>query len=115
MAKGLDKIREREADIAFHGKDLARRAGRVCELCGAGDGLRPYDTAPESEPSLDTLFLCCQRCRALAQGDTGDPRTLRFLETAVWSELEQVQRVARQILRSVDADWARDTLSMLSD
>lgn len=113
MAKGYDKHRARIDAIALLGKDLARRARRKCELCEQADDLRPYDTAPDDEPSLDTLALLCARCRAVADGRRDDPRTLRFLEGSVWSEVEVVAALARTLLAEVDASWARDTLDML--
>ena len=113
MAKGYDKHRARLDAIALLGKDLARRARRTCELCQGADDLRPYDLAPNDAPALDTLVLLCARCRAVADGRRDDPRTLRFLEGAVWSEEEVVNKLARTILATVDADWARDTQDML--
>jgi protein PhnA len=113
MARGYDKHRARLDEIALLGKDLARRAKRKCELCEAGDDLRPHDTAPDSEPGLDALVLLCERCRAVADGRRDDPRTLRFLEGAVWSEVPVVAQLARALLAEVDAGWARDTLDML--
>lgn len=113
MAKGYDKHRARQDAVALLGKDLARRARRKCELCEDADDLRPHDTAPSDEPSLQTLALLCSRCRAVATGRRDDPRTMRFLEGSVWSEVEVVAQLARTILADVDASWARDTLDML--
>lgn len=110
MARGLDKHRERLDAIAFWGKDLARRASRKCELCEDNDDLRPYDLDPEAEPSLETLVLGCGRCREVLDGGAADPRTLRFLEGVVWSDVTPVTAAARRMLESVDEDWARDAL-----
>jgi len=113
MSKRRDELEARRDAIAFLGKDLARRAKRKCELCEEADDLRPYDTLPDQEPELDTLILMCARCRSLADGGDADPRTLRFLETAVWNEHQHVAAFARTLLTRVDAQWARDTLEML--
>ncbi len=114
MAKGYQKHKERLDAIAFLGKDLARRARRKCELCDSAEDLRPYDTAPDDEPALETLVLMCSRCREVAEGRRDDPRTLRFLEGAVWSEVTPAAAVARAMIERIDADWARNTLEMLS-
>lgn len=114
MAKGFQKHRERKDAIGLLGKDLARRARRKCELCEASNDLRPHDTAPDSEPSLDALVLLCERCREVADGRKHDARTLRFLEGAVWSEVPAAAALARTMLEHVDESWARDTLDMLS-
>lgn len=113
MAKGKEQHEARQQAIAFWGKDLARRAKRKCELCEEGGDLRPLDTAPDREPELDTLALLCERCREVAAGRIDDPRTLRFLEAAVWSEVPAVAQTARTMLERVDAAWARNTLDML--
>ncbi len=113
MAAGKQKHQARLDAISLHGKDLARRAKRKCELCEDNHDLRPYDTDPEAGPSLDTLCLLCERCRAVADGRTDDPRTLRFLESSLWSDVQPVAVVARRIAETVDADWARQVLEML--
>ncbi len=113
MARGLDKHRARLDAIQFLGKGLARRAKRKCELCEHGDDLRPYDTAPNDEPSLEALALLCERCRDVADGRKDDARTLRFLEGAVWNETPIVATLARRMLSELDVDWARDTLDLL--
>ena len=115
MARGIEKHQERLDAINLLGKDLARRAGRRCELCEENDDLRPHDTAPAEEPDLETLLLLCGRCRALTGGRVDDPRTLRFLEGAVWSELPAAAQLARDLLGSVDAQWARDALDLLGE
>ena len=115
MARGYDKHLLRKAEIDALGKDLARRAKRRCELCEESGDLRPHDTAPDAEPELSTLLLLCPRCREVA-GDGAaqhDPRTLRFLEGAVWHEEPVVAATARRALAQVDAAWARETLEML--
>ena len=113
MAKGHEKHQARLDAINFHGKDLARRARRKCELCEQADELRPYDIQPNTEPELNTLILMCARCRTVGDGGDADPRTLRFLEAAVWNEHEHIAALARTMLARVDAQWARDTLEML--
>ena len=116
MAKGYDKHQARLDEISLLGKDLARRAGRRCELCGDNDGLRPYDSEPLDTPELSTLALLCARCRQVAEGRRDDPQTLRFLETAVWSEEATVKDTAVAILKTLDdVGWARDTLEMIGE
>lgn len=114
MASGKQKHQDRLDAIALQGKDLARRARRTCELCEDRGELRPYDLDPEAEPSLDTLVLLCVRCREVADGRVDDPRTLRFMETAIWSEVEPVAGLARRLIQRVDADWARQAYDLVS-
>lgn len=113
MAKGREKHQARLDAVGLLGKDLARRAARNCELCGGKGDLRPYDTAPDEEPSMDTLALLCERCRAIAGGRDDPPETLRFLEEAIWSSYGGVAKTAQAVLKRVDAGWARAALEMM--
>ena len=115
MAKGKAKHQARLDAIQFFGKDLARRAGRRCELCEANEDLRIHDTDPEVEPAMETLALLCARCRAVIAGRKDDPETLRFLEGAIWSDQPLIGTLAKRMLREVDADWAREALSLLPE
>ena len=113
MAKGKQKHQARLDEIAFWGKDLARRAKRKCELCAGTDLLRTYDADPDVTPSLDSLALLCQRCRDVLQGSPADSRTLRYLETAIWNEEPILASMAKTMLAKVDADWAREALELI--
>ena len=112
-SKGRDKYEARQAEVAGFGKELARRGRSRCELCEGRDGVRTHDTDPESAPSLETLLLLCERCRDLVAGADQDPRTLRFLEGAIWSETPIAQQLARRLIVDVDADWAREARELL--
>lgn len=114
MSKGKQKHQARLDEIQFWGKDLARRAKRKCELCEKSGELRPYDGDLDAEPSLATLVLACERCRALLGGRKDDERSLRFLETAIWNEEPMIAALAKRILATVDAAWAREALDMVS-
>ena len=113
VAKGKAKHQARLDAIGLLGKDLARRASRKCELCEGKDDLRPYDTAPDAPPQMDALALLCTRCRAIADGRDDPERTLRFLESAIWSPYVGGGSTARSVRARVDADWARAALELL--
>lgn len=114
MAKGKAKHQARLDAIQAFGKDLARRASRKCELCEGKVDLRPYDTAPDDPPTMDTVALLCERCRAVAGGRNDPPETLRFLENAIWSPYPAVASTAKAMIVRVDADWARNALDLIS-
>ena len=113
MASGKEKHRARLDAIGLLGKDLARRANRNCELCEGKGDISPYDTAPEDDPTMDTIALLCERCRAIADGRDDAPETIRFLAGAIWSPYGGVSSVARTVLGRVDTAWAREALEML--
>ena len=114
MARGREKVEARKHALSLLGKDLARRAQRRCEFCETRDDLRPHDTCPTEDPTLEALVLLCPRCRSLVAGESVDVRECRFLEGAVWSDVPVVAELAKQCLGTIDADWARDTLDMVT-
>ena len=115
MARGLDKHRERQEAVANLGRQLARRSRSKCELCGENPGgLSPWEVPPvEEEPCLDETLLLCERCREGALGGDLDEREWRFLEEAIWSELEPAKVMAFKLLMKLEAagaHWAQATM-----
>lgn len=112
MARRKDQHDARKAAVAALGKGLSRRARSRCELCGEGGTLRVVEVSggPDT-PDEDWALLLCDRCREADPRD--DPATLRFLETAMWSELAPVQVMAVRRLRGLDVGWAREALDGL--
>lgn len=110
MARGRDRHTAAQAALAALGKDLSRRGGSACELCGGKETPRPQLIPPPDTPGLDSAILACARCRDLLEGGRlPEPDDLRFLETAIWSELPPVQVAAVRLLRRLTADkipWA---------
>mgnify|MGYP005661587691 CR=1 FL=1 len=112
MAKGRDKHHARLNEINLLGKDLARRAGRACELCEARDDCRPHDLEPDADPTLDTLVLCCAPCRTLVARPKARPaEQLRFLENRVWTDVAPVRRLVVEVLEQVDEPWAAEAIA----
>ena len=95
------------------GKDLSRRAGACCELCGGKDAPRP-ELVEGEEAILDAAVLACAPCRERMGRDRveeGDEDAMRFLETAIWSEVPPVQIAAVRLLRRLagaGVAWARE-------
>ena len=117
MARGRDASQARKGAVAALGKGLSRRARSRCELCEGDQDPRVIEVPPtEDEPSEDAALLACALCRDDIDGKKlGDLGRLRFLETAIWSEVPPVQVVAVRLLRRVaeHEDWARETLDGL--
>lgn len=112
MAKGLRQHQEHLAAVNLLGKDLARRAGRACELCEEREGCRPYELEPGAEPTLDGLVLLCPPCRELADRPGSRPSgELRHLEQIVWSTVRPVRSVAVRLLEAVGEPWADDAIA----
>ncbi|MEZ4318262.1 MAG: hypothetical protein R3F61_12200 [Myxococcota bacterium] len=119
MARGRDAHQAKKAALAALGKDLSRRARSKCELCGESAPLSPTALYPDEEPEVDWALLLCDRCATLLETGRHDGADgLRFLESAVWSELKPAQvaaiHIVEQLAREDDApDWPRDTVDGL--
>jgi protein PhnA len=113
MARGRDAHRARQDELSALGKDLSRRARSKCELCGESAPLTPTLLVPDDPITLDGALLLCDRCAILLQKGRHDgAEGLRFLETAVWSELAPAQVAAVHIVERLAAEeeipWARE-------
>lgn len=116
MAGGYERNKQRAEALQLLGKDLARRSGRMCEICEtAGVRLDPWEppVAP-GEPELDRTLFLCERCVAAADGaDLGDAAQWRCLETTVWSDLTALQVTSIRLLRRLadrNVPWAGEAL-----
>jgi protein PhnA len=119
MARALKRHQARNGAVSMLGRALSRRARSCCELCGDKDELRPVEVSPlPEEPNADHALLACGRCRLALSGGRGtpDPQSLRFLETAVWSQVPPAQVAAVRLadrLGSQNVVWARDLVDGL--
>jgi protein PhnA len=69
-----------------------------------------------AEPDLDHSLFLCEQCRQAMQADKLDHQYWRFLETAIWSDLPQVQVTAVRLTRQLSAageGWATSLLEEL--
>ena len=110
MAKGYNTNQEHLAEISRLGKELAKRAGFRCEWCESKEELRPWDHAPDQEPSPDSLALLCVRCRQLAEGATANPNELHALRNALWSDIPAVSEGVAQVLVRSRQPWVREAI-----
>ncbi|MEL6181995.1 MAG: phnA protein [Myxococcota bacterium] len=120
MSKSYQKHQERLAEVQSFGRALARRSRSRCELCEAtGERLDPVEIPPTpEEPDIDRCLFLCARCtKGIEKGPTGDPNGWRFLETAIWSELQPAQVAAVRLMGQLAEDgqvaWAREALESL--
>ncbi len=97
-------------------KELQKRSGCTCELCGAVDGLAVYEVPPTSDGTADEALLICGTCR----GQIDDPQQLdvhhwRCLTESMWSEVPAVQVVAWRMLSRLSENeaWAQDLFDTL--
>ena len=115
MAKGYDKHQQRLEDLNAFGKNLTRRAGSKCELCGAaGVEMSIFEVPPiPDEPDYDRCVLMCHTCREqIDNPKLIEPQHWRCLHEAIWSEVPPVQVISLRLLRRLAEreNWALDLL-----
>lgn len=115
MAKGRDKHKAKQDAVNALGRGLNRRAKSHCELCAESTSLKVIEVSgsPFEEPDEQWALMLCSRCEGLVSGQEEPANTLRFLETAVWSEVQPVQLQAVRLIKTLDASWARDCAESL--
>jgi protein PhnA len=118
MGKGYDKNQERKSDLSSFGKNLVRRSGSSCEMCGDhGVTLGIYELPPvPSTPDYDRCLFVCNECR----DQLDNPRKLkvdhwRCLNNTVWSETAVIQALSIRLLKKIakDHSWAEELLEQV--
>ncbi|MGN6419418.1 MAG: PhnA domain-containing protein [Pseudobacter sp.] len=94
---------------------LEARSGKVCELCGADQGLKPYELPPSSDSTIDDTILACEKCRMqLEKKEELDSSHWQVLTTSMWSEVPAVQVVTwRMLNRLRHESWAAENIDMM--
>lgn len=96
-------------------KELNKRSGSKCELCGAEDGLNVYEIPPVTKSSIDESIYICDNCNnQIENPDAVDANHWRCLNDSMWSEVPAVQVMAWRMLNRLKAEgWPQDLLDML--
>ncbi len=110
MAKGSQLNKEHLEAVNQFGKTIAKRAGFRCEWCGGDQGLRLWEYQPDQEPAAENLALLCDDCRNLAGSKSADPKELRSLRNALWSDIPAVAEGAAIVLSRCKEPWAREAI-----
>ena len=110
MAKGEKNHQDHLAAVQLLGKSISKRAAFRCEWCEGSEGLRLWEYQPDQEPSPENLALLCESCRDLVGAKQVDPRRLRSLRNALWSEVPAVSEGAATLLSRCKESWAREAI-----
>lgn len=110
MAKGYKANKERLEEIGTFGKAIGKRAGFKCEWCESKDDLRVWDDQPDLPPAMETLALLCRRCRDWADGRKADPKELRSIRNALWSDIPAIAEGAARVLAQCKEPWVREAI-----
>lgn len=113
MAKGRDKHQARKQELSLFGKDLVRRCGAQCEMCGdSGVPLSIFEIPPvPNEPDFERCAMFCDTCQEQIDfPKRRDNDHWRCLNGAIWSEVTIVKALAIAMLAKVAAkeEWAAD-------
>lgn len=96
-------------------RELNKRSGSKCELCGAEENLKVYPVLPTQKGGLDESILACSTCiDQIENPDNVDLNHWRCLNDSMWNENVAVQVVAwRMLSRLRSAGWPQELLDMM--
>lgn len=80
-------------------RELNKRSGSKCELCGATENLKVFQVLPTKKGGIDESILACNTCiDQIENPDKVDVNHWRCLNDSMWSEHVSVQVVAWRML-----------------
>jgi protein PhnA len=96
-------------------RELNKRSGSKCELCGTEENLKVYQVLPTQKGGLDESILACTTCiDQIENPDNVDLNHWRCLNDSMWNENVAVQVVAwRMLSRMRSAGWPQELLDMM--
>ncbi|MFB9079975.1 PhnA domain-containing protein [Flavobacterium procerum] len=96
-------------------RELSKRSGSKCELCGAEENLKVYQVLPTRKGGIDEAVLACNTCiDQIENPDNVDLNHWRCLNDSMWNENVPVQVVAwRMLSRMRSAGWSQELLDMM--
>ena len=94
---------------------LQDRSGNICELCGAADGLAPFEVAP-SDGSVDQSIYICETCKSQIENPQAlDTDHWRCLGDSMWSQVPAVQVMAYRLLSALKDQDQLDMMYLEDD
>ena len=96
-------------------RELSKRSGSKCELCGATETLKVYQVLPTKKGGLDESIMACSTCiEQIENPDNVDLNHWRCLNDSMWSEHTAVQVVAwRMLNRLRGSGWPQELLDQM--
>ena len=96
-------------------RELSKRSGSKCELCGATENLKVYEVLPTKKGGLDEGIMACSTCiDQIENPDKVDLNHWRCLNDSMWSEHTAVQIVAWRMLSRLRASgWPQELLDQM--
>ncbi|MFA9190137.1 PhnA domain-containing protein [Flavobacterium sp. FZUC8N2.13] len=96
-------------------RELNKRSGSKCELCGTTENLKVYEILPSKKGGIDEAVQACTTCiEQIENPGHEDLNHWRCLNDCMWSEHTPVQVVAwRMLSRLRTAGWPQELLDMM--
>ncbi len=96
-------------------RELSKRSGSKCELCGATENLKVYQVLPIKKGGTDESIMACSTCiDQIENPDNVDLNHWRCLNDSMWSEHIAVQVVAwRMLSRLRGSGWPQELLDQM--
>ncbi|RTY97837.1 PhnA protein [Flavobacterium sp. RSP49] len=96
-------------------RELSKRSGSKCELCGATENLKVYQVLPTKKGGIEESIMACSTCiDQIENPDTVDLNHWRCLNDSMWSEHNAVQVVAwRMLSRLRGSGWPQELLDQM--
>jgi protein PhnA len=96
-------------------RDLNKRSGSKCELCGATENLKVYEVLPTKKGGIDESILACNTCiDQIENAGHEDLNHWRCLNDSMWSEHIPVQVVSwRMLSRLRKNGWPQELLEQM--
>ncbi|OUD36427.1 alkylphosphonate utilization protein [Flavobacterium sp. FPG59] len=96
-------------------RELSKRSGSKCELCGSTENLKVYQVLPTKKGGFDESIMACTTCiDQIENPDKVDLNHWRCLNDSMWSEHTAVQVIAwRMLSRMRNAGWPQELLDQM--
>lgn len=96
-------------------RELNKRSGAKCELCGATENLKVYEVLPTKKGGIDESIMACSTCiDQIENAGNEDLNHWRSLNDSMWSEHTPVQVVAwRMLSRLRKNGWPQELLEQM--
>lgn len=96
-------------------RELNKRSGGKCELCGATEHLKAYTVLPTRKGGLDESIMACSTCiDQIENPEKVDLNHWRCLNDSMWNENIPVQVVSwRMLSRLRKEGWPQELLDMM--
>ena len=94
---------------------LQERSGNICELCGASEGLSPFEVAPSDGSAEQSIYICETCISQIANPQNLDIDHWRCLSDSMWSQVPAVQVMAYRLLSALGDQDQLDMLYLEDD